>query len=96
MGQQRGEQAEVRGPFDRAGAQAQALGGRVVVQRLSGGAKSGTLDTLPLGFTDAAMAGSTLLYAAAAEASKDASEDGRVSGSVIGPCRKPVSTLNPK
>ncbi|MBP7550975.1 MAG: hypothetical protein KA761_11865, partial [Gemmatimonadaceae bacterium] len=44
----------------------------------------GTLDALPLGFTDAAMAGSTLLYTAAAEASKDASDDGRVSGSVIG------------
>lgn len=44
----------------------------------------GELDALPLGFTDAAMAGETLLYTAAAEASKDASDDGRVSGSVIG------------
>jgi hypothetical protein len=44
----------------------------------------GTLDELPLGFTDAALAGDLLLYTAAAEASKDASEDGRVSGSVIG------------
>ncbi len=44
----------------------------------------GELDGLPLGFTDAALAGETLLYTAAAEASKDASEDGRVSGSVIG------------
>ncbi len=44
----------------------------------------GELDGLPLGFTDAALAGDVLLYTAAAEASKDASEDGRVSGSVIG------------
>lgn len=44
----------------------------------------GELDGLPLGFTDAAMLGTTLLYTGAAEASKDASEDGRVAGSVIG------------
>ena len=44
----------------------------------------GLLDGLPLGFTDAALAGDVLLYTAAAEASKDASEDGAVSGSVVG------------
>lgn len=44
----------------------------------------GELDGLPLGFTDATLAGEVLLYTAAAEASKDASEDGVVSGSVIG------------
>ena len=42
------------------------------------------LDGLPLGFTDAAIAGDTLLYTAAAEASAEASADGDVSGSVIG------------
>lgn len=44
----------------------------------------GELDALPLGFTDAALAGDLLLYTAAAEASADASVDGAVSGSVIG------------
>jgi hypothetical protein len=44
----------------------------------------GEIDGLPLGFTDAAILGDATIYTAAAEASKDASEDGRVSGSVIG------------
>jgi hypothetical protein len=44
----------------------------------------GDLGGLPLGFTDAAMLGTALLYTGAAEASKDASEDGPVTGSVIG------------
>jgi hypothetical protein len=44
----------------------------------------GTLDSLPLGFTDAARLGRLIVYVAAAEASKDASDDGRVSGSVLG------------
>lgn len=44
----------------------------------------GEMDGLPLGFTDAALAGETLLYTATAEASADASEDGQVAGSVIG------------
>jgi len=43
-----------------------------------------TLDGLPVGFTDAAMIGGTLLYTGAAEASKDARVDGHVTGSVIG------------
>jgi hypothetical protein len=42
------------------------------------------LEGLPIGFTDAAMVGGTLLYTGAAEASKDAGADGRVTGSVIG------------
>lgn len=44
----------------------------------------GEVDGLPLGFTDAALCDGAVLYTAAAEASKDASEDGRVSGSAIG------------
>jgi len=44
----------------------------------------GLLAGLPLGFTDAAIAGETLLYTAAAEASPDAATDGAVTGSVIG------------
>lgn len=44
----------------------------------------GDLEGLPLGFTDATIAGGLLLYTAAAEASKDATVDGTVSGSVIG------------
>lgn len=44
----------------------------------------GEMDGLPLGFTDAALAGDALLYTAAAEASADAAEDGHVAGSVIG------------
>lgn len=44
----------------------------------------GELDHLPLGFTDATLADGRLLFTAAAEASKDATEDGMVTGSVIG------------
>jgi hypothetical protein len=44
----------------------------------------GALEDSPLGFTDAALAGGSLLYTATAEASADASEDGAVSGSVVG------------
>jgi hypothetical protein len=44
----------------------------------------GELDGLPIGFTDATRVGRRILYVAAAEASKDASDDGRVSGSVMG------------
>lgn len=44
----------------------------------------GDLGGLPIGFTDAAMLGTSLLYTGAAEASKDAAEDGPVTGSVIG------------
>jgi len=44
----------------------------------------GTLDGVPLGFTDAAVFGGDVLFAAAAEDSPDATRDGRVTGSVIG------------
>ena len=45
----------------------------------------GTLDTVPLGFTDAAQGrGTAILYAAAAESSPDATRDGEVHGSVLG------------
>ena len=44
----------------------------------------GTLDGVPLGFTDATMWRGGTLYTAAAEASPDAVRDGRVVGSVIG------------
>jgi hypothetical protein len=44
----------------------------------------GKLDALPIGFTDATRLGRRIVYVAAAEASKDASDDGRVSGSVMG------------
>jgi hypothetical protein len=44
----------------------------------------GSLDGLPLGFTDAALLGDTVVYTAAAEDSSDASDDGPVTGSVIG------------
>ncbi len=44
----------------------------------------GELDGIPLGFTDAATMGDAILYAAAAEGSDDATEDGVVSGSVLG------------
>lgn len=44
----------------------------------------GRLDSLPIGFTDAARVGRLIVYVAAAEASKNASDDGRVSGSVMG------------
>ena len=44
----------------------------------------GSLDGLPLGFTDAALCGGAVLYAAAAENSANAGEDGQVTGSVLG------------
>lgn len=45
----------------------------------------GALNAVPLGFTDAARGwGDSVLYAAAAEASPDATRDGAISGSVIG------------
>ena len=44
----------------------------------------GTLDGVPLGFTDAALWRGATLYTAAAEDSPDAVRDGRVAGSVIG------------
>ncbi|HJR65882.1 MAG TPA: hypothetical protein VJ802_05600 [Gemmatimonadaceae bacterium] len=45
----------------------------------------GALDGVPLGFTDVALGrGSAVLYAAAAEASPDATRDGEVRGSVVG------------
>jgi hypothetical protein len=44
----------------------------------------GEIDGFPLGFTDATHYRGRVLYTAAAEASKDATEDGEVSGSVIG------------
>ncbi len=44
----------------------------------------GDLDGVPLGFTDAADWGGTVLFTAAAERSPDAVRDGPVSGSVIG------------
>jgi hypothetical protein len=44
----------------------------------------GEIDGFPLGFTDATHVRSEVLYTAAAEASKDSTEDGEVSGSVIG------------
>jgi hypothetical protein len=44
----------------------------------------GMLDGIPLTFTDGAMWRSSVLYTAAAEASPDATRDGRVSGSAIG------------
>ena len=45
----------------------------------------GTLDGVPLGFTDAAQGrGSAIVYAAAAEISPDATRDGEVRGSVLG------------
>ena len=44
----------------------------------------GTLDDVPLGFTDAALWRDGTLFTAAAEDSPDAVRDGRVTGSVIG------------
>jgi hypothetical protein len=45
----------------------------------------GVLDGVPLGFTDVALGGgSVILYSAAAEASPDATRDGDVRGSVVG------------
>jgi hypothetical protein len=44
----------------------------------------GSLGGVPLTFTDAAVRGGSVLYAAAAEASPDATRDGRVTGSAIG------------
>jgi hypothetical protein len=45
----------------------------------------GTLDMVPLGFTDATRGcGNAVLYAAAAESSPDATRDGEVHGSVMG------------
>ena len=44
----------------------------------------GSLDRIPLGFTDAVLWGEGVLYAAAAEDSPDARRDGRVAGSVLG------------
>jgi hypothetical protein len=44
----------------------------------------GSLDGVPLGFTDAAVRRDATLYSAAAEESPDAVRDGRVAGSVIG------------
>jgi hypothetical protein len=55
----------------------------------------GSVNDIPLGFTDAVRGrGACVLYAAAAEASPDASQDGAVSGSALGVLphdrRKPV------
>jgi len=44
----------------------------------------GSLDGFPLGFTDAALADSVLVFSAAAEDSPDVTRDGRVVGSVLG------------
>lgn len=44
----------------------------------------GSLDDIPLTFTDGAVWRDLVLYSAAAEASPDATRDGRVSGSVLG------------
>jgi hypothetical protein len=44
----------------------------------------GEIDDFPLGFTDATHVRGRVFYTAAAEASKDSTEDGEVSGSVIG------------
>ena len=44
----------------------------------------GALGGVPLTFTDAALRGRSVLYAAAAEASPDATRDGQVSGSALG------------
>ncbi len=44
----------------------------------------GAIDDIPLGFTDAIAWAGGVLFSAAAEASKDAIDDGRVAGSVIG------------
>jgi hypothetical protein len=44
----------------------------------------GALDGIPLGFTDAAAWGDSVLYSATAEDSPDAVRDGRVAGSAVG------------
>jgi len=44
----------------------------------------GTVDGIPLGFTDAAELGDAVLFSAAAEDSPDATRDGRVAGSAVG------------
>ena len=44
----------------------------------------GVVDSIPLGFTDAAALGDAVLFAATAEDSPDATQDGRVAGSAIG------------
>jgi hypothetical protein len=44
----------------------------------------GTMDGVPLGFTDAALWRGGTLYTAAAEDSPDAVRDGRVAGTVVG------------
>lgn len=44
----------------------------------------GALDSVPLTFTDGAVWRGSVLYSAAAEASPDATRDGRVSGSALG------------
>ena len=44
----------------------------------------GDLDAVPLGFTDATVVGSEVVYSAAAEASPDAVDDGAVTGSALG------------
>lgn len=44
----------------------------------------GALDGIPLTFTDGAVWGRSVLFSAAAEASPDATRDGRVSGSALG------------
>lgn len=61
-------------------------GGTVPSPTRATGYLLGELDGLALGFTDGAMAadGQTVLFAAAAEDSPDATRDGRVAGSVIG------------
>jgi len=52
----------------------------------------GALDGVPLGFTDVAEGpGTVILYAAAAEASPDATRDGEVRGSVLGAMDPPAA-----
>lgn len=55
----------------------------------------GSIDGVPLGFTDAIAWGDGVLFSAAAEASPDAVEDGRVAGSVIGviPAHGPARSI---
>ena len=52
----------------------------------------GTLDGVPLGFTDAALWRGGTLYTAAAEESPDAVRDGRVVGSVVGTLERDGAT----
>jgi hypothetical protein len=44
----------------------------------------GDVDGIPLGFTDATLRGTDIVYSATAEASEDAAVDGPVTGSVLG------------